>query len=73
VVCAGLLVLGLFTRVAALGSAITMGTAFWFAHGTKLTGAGNGELAFVYLGVYVALFIAGGGKFSLDAKMGAKG
>ena len=73
VVCAALLVLGLFTRVAALGAAATMGTAFWFAHGAKLKGEGNGELAFVYLGVYLALFFAGAGKYSVDAKIGAKG
>ena len=72
VVCAALLVLGLFTRVAAFGAAATMATAFWFAHGGKLSGPGNGEMAFVFLGVYVALFIAGAGKFSLDAKLGAK-
>lgn len=71
VVCAALLALGLFTRIAALGSAITMGTAFWFAHGHRLTGEGNGELAFVYLGAFLALFIAGGGRYSVDAKMGA--
>ena len=72
VVCSSLLVLGLFTRVAALGAAITRGTAFWLVHGGKLMGDGNGELAFLYLGGVVALFLAGGGKFSLDAKMGAK-
>lgn len=72
-VCATLLVLGLFTRVAALGAAATMATAFWFAHGAKLTGPGNGEMAFLYLGVFVVLFISGAGKFSLDAKLGAKG
>ena len=73
VVCATLLVLGLFTRVAALGAAITMGVAFWFAHGGALSGARSGEMAFVYLGVFIVLFIAGAGRFSLDAKMGAKG
>jgi putative oxidoreductase len=72
-VCGTLLVLGLFTRVAALGSAVTMATAFWFAHGAKFTGAGNGELPFVFLGVFLALFIAGAGKFSVDAQIGAKG
>ena len=72
-VCASLLVLGLFTRLAALGSAATMATAFWFAHQGRLTGEGNGEMAFIYLGVFLALFIGGGGKFSLDAKLGAKG
>jgi putative oxidoreductase len=73
VVCTALIVLGLFTRIAALGSGITMATAFWYAHGGRLTGTGNGELPFVFLGVFVALFIAGAGKYSLDAKLGAKG
>jgi len=72
-VCTALIVLGLFTRIAVLGSAATMATAFWYAHGGRLTGQGNGELPFIYLGVFVALFIAGAGKFSLDAKLGAKG
>ena len=72
VICAALLVAGLFTRMAALVAAINLGVAFWFAHGAKLSGPGNGELAFLFLGVYVALFAAGGGKFSLDAKLGAK-
>jgi len=71
-VCAALLVLGVFTRVAALGAAINMATAFWFAHHAKLVGEGNGELPFMYLGAFIALFIAGGGKFSVDAVMGAK-
>ena len=72
VLCAAFLVAGLFTRVAALVAAINMGVAFWIAHGGKLSGAGNGEMAFLFLGVYVALFIAGAGRFSLDAKLGAK-
>jgi putative oxidoreductase len=72
VVCAALIVLGLFTRVAALGAGINMFVAFWFVHGGKLTGAGSGELAVTYLGAFVALLIAGGGRFSLDANMGAK-
>ena len=71
--CAALLVLGLWTRVAALGVGITMAVAFWVVHGGKLSGAGNGELAFAYLGGCVVLFVAGGGRFSLDARMGATG
>jgi putative oxidoreductase len=71
-VCASLLVLGLFTRFAALVLAITMTAAFWYGHGARLTGAGNGELPFIYLGGFLALFVAGGGRFSLDAKIGAK-
>jgi putative oxidoreductase len=72
-VCTVLLVLGLFTRVAAIGAGATMATAFWFAHGGRLVGQNNGEMAFLFMGVFVALFIAGAGKYSLDAKMGAKG
>jgi putative oxidoreductase len=71
--CAALLIAGLWTRAAALGLGITMGVAFWVAHGGKLSGPGNGEMAFLYLGGCVALFIAGGGKFAIDAKLGAKG
>jgi putative oxidoreductase len=72
VICAGLVALGLFTRVAALGCGTTMFVAFWVAHGHRLTGQGNGELAFMYLGAFVALFVAGGGKYSIDARIGAR-
>lgn len=72
VLCAALLVAGVFTRAAALGAGATMLTAFWFAHGLKLSGPGNGELAFMYLGAFLVLFVAGPGRFSVDARMGAK-
>jgi putative oxidoreductase len=72
VVCAILLAVGLFTRFAALACAITMATAFFFAHGGRLTGQGNGELAFMFLGGFVVLLLAGGGRFSLDGKGGSK-
>lgn len=72
VLCSALLVAGLFTRVAALGVGITMGVAFWFAHGAKLTGQGNGELAFLFLGAFATLFVVGGGRYSVDASLGAK-
>lgn len=72
-VCAVLLVLGLFTRFAALVLSINMFVAFWIAHGHRLTGEQNGEMAFLFLGVFLTLFVAGGGKFSVDAHTGAKG
>ncbi len=72
VLCPALLVVGLFTRFAALGAALTMVSAFWFGHGGKLTGQGNGEMAFLFLGAFLVLFFAGAGRFSLDAKAGAK-
>jgi putative oxidoreductase len=70
VLCPVLLILGLFTRFGALGSAINMSVAFFLVHKHALKGGHSGELAFLYLGGFVALFLAGGGRFSLDAKAG---
>ena len=64
--------IGLFTRFAALGAAFTMGVAFFIAHQGKLTGADNGEMSFLYLLAFTALFFSGGGHYSVDAKIGAK-
>lgn len=70
--CSALLVLGLFTRFAALNLVITMCVAFFIAHKGALKGESSGEMAFLYLATYVTLLIAGPGKFSADAKMGGK-
>jgi len=71
VVCPILLVLGLFTRFAALGCALNMSVAFFIVHKAVLkAGPGSGELAYVYLCGFVVLFVAGAGKFALDAKAG---
>lgn len=67
-----LLILGLFTRFAALTLAITMTVAFTLMHKGILKGPGSGELAFIYLAGFLAILIAGGGRFSADAKMGGK-
>lgn len=72
VICAGLLIAGLFTRFAALCLTITMAVAFFHAHGGKLVGDGNGELAFMYLAGYVTIFFAGAGAFSIDSRIGGK-
>lgn len=71
-VCAGLLILGLFGRFAALILAITMGVAFFKVHKMKLSGEGSGELALLYLMAYVALVLAGPGKFSVDGSSASK-
>lgn len=68
VVCSALLVLGLFTRFAALNLAITMSVAFFIAHQGAFTGEKPGELAFIYLAGFVTLFFTGGGKISVDGK-----
>jgi putative oxidoreductase len=70
---AAFIVVGLWTRLSALVLAFAMGVAFWVAHGGKLTGQGNGEMAFLYLGACAVLFLTGGGRYSADASLGAKG
>jgi putative oxidoreductase len=70
VVCAGLLIAGAWTRFCALVLSATMAVAFFIAHGAKLSGPGNGELAFIYLAGFLTLLMAGGGRFGLDRKLG---
>lgn len=66
--CSLFLVVGLWTRLAALTLVITMSVAFFMAHGAKLAGQASGELPFVYLAGYLVVLIAGAGKFSVDKK-----
>lgn len=68
VVCSVLLILGLFTRFAALNLAATMAVAFFIVHGGAFSGENSGELAFVYLTGYMALLFTGGGKYSADGR-----
>ena len=72
VFCSLLLVVGLCTRFAATVCGIVMATAFVHAHGMRFTGQGNGELPFMFLGAFVALVLAGGGRYSIDARTGAR-
>ena len=73
VVCPILIVLGVFTRLGALGSAINMAVAFTMMHHLKLSGTGSGELAYVYLCGFVVILIAGPGRFALDGKAAKSG
>ena len=68
VICSILVVIGLWTRLAAFCLVVTMSVAFFLAHDAKLKGPGNGELAFVYLAGFLVLLVAGAGKFSADKK-----
>ncbi|HCN30059.1 MAG TPA: DoxX family protein [Verrucomicrobiales bacterium] len=68
VVCSVLLIVGLFTRFAALNLAVTMAVAFFIAHGGAFAGDKPGELAFVYLTGYLALVFTGAGKYSADGR-----
>ncbi len=65
----GLLILvGLFTRWTAFILSGMMAVAYWMAHGTEafLPIVNRGELAVVYCFVFLYLFFAGGGEWSLD-------
>ncbi len=65
VFCAGAVVLGLFTRLAAIPPLIAMCVAVLFVH-AKDTWATK-EMALLYLGMYFALVWLGGGGLSLDS------
>lgn len=73
VIASSLLALGLVTRFAALVLMVNMGVAFVYVHKTALSGGHSGELAFIYLAGFVALFLAGPGRFSLDKRVFGKG
>jgi putative oxidoreductase len=66
-----LLLLGLFTPIAALLVAADMAGAFWFAHRgtTVFVGDGGWELVAVIAAAALALFAAGAGRLSLDGVM----
>ena len=61
----GMLVLGLFGRLAALMLAGMMAVAWGVVHQMKLSGEGSGELAFIYLAGFLTILIAGTGKYSV--------
>jgi putative oxidoreductase len=66
--CAVCLALGFFSRLAAAVLAVTMSVAFFVVHKASLEmGPGSGELAFIYLAGFMALILAGPGRWSLDA------
>jgi putative oxidoreductase len=67
VVCAALLIVGFFTRLAAVFLVVTMAVAFLIVHkGSLAMGPGSGELSFVYLAGFVSIIFLGAGRYSLD-------
>lgn len=67
-----LIVLGLFTRFAALWVGIVMAVAFFFAHGAALSGPQSGEMPLLYFVGFLVLLITGPGRYSFDGKMGGR-
>jgi putative oxidoreductase len=64
-----LVIVGLFTRWAALYSFCNIAVAFLFVEHARFFGQGadHGELMVLYLGSLLTLVAAGGGRISLDA------
>lgn len=67
VFCAGLLVLGLFTRWVSVPLVITMLVAAFVVHGADPLA--KKEMALLYLIPYIVLALKGAGEYSLDAKV----
>ncbi len=70
VICAGLLVIGLWTRWALIPLIVTMLVAAFYSHWGEPYS--EMELAFLYLVVYGALMLTGPGWFSADEQLRAK-
>lgn len=70
VVCAALLVIGLWTRWALVPLIITMLVAAFYSHWGEPYS--EMELAFLYLVVYASLLLTGPGWYSADAQLHAK-
>ncbi len=66
--CSLFLILGLFTRLAAIPLIITMSVALFKAH--NLDFFGKGELANLYLGVFLLILFVGAGRISVDSMTG---
>ena len=62
-----LILLGLFTRIAAFFAATLMVMAYLTAHAAWFPTLNNGELAAMYFLVYFAIFAKGAGPISLDS------
>lgn len=68
VFCSALLISGLLARLASIPLIIAMIVALFIAHGSQFFGVG--EMAGIYLSIFVTLFLTGPGKYSLDKKIG---
>jgi putative oxidoreductase len=68
--CSLFLILGLFTRLATIPLIITMCVAIFKVHNSNVLSDDHGQMAALYLTGYVALFLTGPGKISVDGMIG---
>ena len=73
-IAGGLLVLGLFTRIAAFFASGTMAVAYWMAHAPQNFFPVNnmGDAAILYCFVFLYLVFAGPGSISVDNALGRR-
>lgn len=69
-ICAALVIIGLFTRVATIPLIINMAFIFFVIH--KTDDFATKELPFLYLSIWIAIFLLGPGKHSLDRLINKK-
>jgi putative oxidoreductase len=67
-ICSLLVMLGLFTRITSGIIILNLLVVFIFLHGFSFI-QDHAQLVYVYLGGYLAIFISGGGKYSLSKNL----
>ena len=63
-ICAFLILIGFWTRLASFFLIVNMAVAFFFVHISQ--SFGDMEMALLYLLIWVVIFLLGPGKFSVD-------
>jgi putative oxidoreductase len=71
-ICSILVMLGVATRLASLVIAVNTLVAFVLVHHATLLGPRSGETPYLYAGACLALFLAGAGRYSIDARLGGR-
>jgi len=66
--CAGLILIGLMTRLATIPLIIAMSVALFYSHNGEMFG--EGEKAALFLAGYIAILFAGPGKICADKLIG---